>query len=139
MIGEPRMIGTSPSMLHPPETTVAPAGDWHGNTLWACAAIQMIGEYRPEVETILHLGGFGIYPSERAGRRYLAAVEQAVSDALAAGSQPPSTERTASLARPGDRPSRGHSMSGAAPQPAASQRPAAPKQRLGASAPRPPR
>jgi hypothetical protein len=30
-------------------STVAPAGDWHGNTQWAIALI-------------LHLGDFGIWP-----------------------------------------------------------------------------
>lgn len=41
-----------------PDTTVAVAGDWHGNAGWVGRAIPALGQIAPEVDTILHVGDF---------------------------------------------------------------------------------
>lgn len=58
------------------------AGDWHGNALWAMAAISdaarlLADEPQP---LILHLGDFGIWPGP-AGQQYVRAVEEACHEA----------------------------------------------------------
>jgi len=55
-------------------STVALAGDWHGNTRWALARITELAERG--VELILHLGDFGIWPGT-SGRTYLGRLEEA--------------------------------------------------------------
>jgi len=46
---------------------VAIAGDWHGNTKWACSQIDKIAPYLEgeEHKVIIHLGAFGFYQGER--------------------------------------------------------------------------
>lgn len=41
-----------------PDTTVAVAGDWHGNSGWIGHAIRTLGRIAPDVDTILHVGDF---------------------------------------------------------------------------------
>ena len=55
------------------------AGDWHGNTRWAIAVIDMLPELLPDEEqpTILHTGDFGIW-SGSSGTAYLAVLNQAL-------------------------------------------------------------
>lgn len=53
---------------------VAFAGDWHGNLPWAISRIQELGSWG--VQTILHVGDFGIWPGP-SGKRYLMGVEAA--------------------------------------------------------------
>ena len=55
-------------------STVALAGDWHGNTRWALARITEVAERG--VALILHLGDFGIWPGT-SGRVYLSKLEEA--------------------------------------------------------------
>ena len=55
-------------------STVALAGDWHGNTRWARACIAGIAS--SGVALILHLGDFGIWPGA-SGRVYLDQLEEA--------------------------------------------------------------
>ena len=64
-----------------PPNRVVIAGDWHGNSKWACHVVGMAarllqGEDRP---LILHLGDFGIWPGE-GGRGYLGAVRRACAE-----------------------------------------------------------
>lgn len=54
-------------------TTVALAGDWHGNVRWARARIADVAARG--VGLILHLGDFGIWPGE-SGELYLLDVER---------------------------------------------------------------
>ena len=65
-------------MNHDPNR-VALAGDWHGNTGWACHVVEeaaklLADEYRP---TIIHAGDFGIWPGA-AGRDYLTELGRAL-------------------------------------------------------------
>jgi hypothetical protein len=53
-------------------TTVALAGDWHGNVRWARARIENVAAHG--VALILHLGDFGIWPGP-SGEQYLLDVE----------------------------------------------------------------
>lgn len=48
------------------------AGDWHGNRGWARARVQDVAERG--VDTLLHVGDFGIWPGS-SGKRYLLGVE----------------------------------------------------------------
>lgn len=57
--------------------TVALAGDWHGNVRWARARIADVAAR--QVDLILHLGDFGIWPGPR-GEQYLADVERTCSE-----------------------------------------------------------
>ncbi|GAA1506069.1 metallophosphoesterase [Nocardioides humi] len=58
-------------------STVALAGDWHGNTRWALARIADVAERG--VALILHLGDFGIWPGT-SGRTYLDRLEDACTE-----------------------------------------------------------
>jgi len=58
-------------------SSVALAGDWHGNTRWAVARIAEIAE--SGVSLILHLGDFGIWPGT-SGRIYLDRLEDACAE-----------------------------------------------------------
>lgn len=58
-------------------STVALAGDWHGNTRWAIARIADVAERG--VALILHLGDFGIWPGP-SGRLYLDRLEEACAE-----------------------------------------------------------
>lgn len=51
---------------------VALAGDWHGNTRWACHVIRALAGHS---DVVLQLGDFGIWPG-REGRLYVDAIEQ---------------------------------------------------------------
>lgn len=55
-------------------STVALAGDWHGNTRWAAARIAEVAAY--DVALILHLGDFGVWPGP-SGRWYIEHLEDA--------------------------------------------------------------
>jgi hypothetical protein len=59
-----------PSTICPnvPRKVVAFAGDWHGNTMWAGARMQSLGE--EGIKLVLHVGDFGIWPGP-SGKRYL--------------------------------------------------------------------
>jgi len=48
------------------------AGDWHGNTGWACHVVERAAELLAEEQhkIILHAGDFGVWPGQ-AGRSYL--------------------------------------------------------------------
>lgn len=56
-------------------TRVAIAGDWHGNTNWATGRLTSLAAQHPGVDTLLHLGDFGIWPGD-SGAKYLSAVEK---------------------------------------------------------------
>jgi hypothetical protein len=58
----------------PGETRVAVAGDWHANTMWIQSIIPALRRAAPDVQTILHVGDFGILP-ERRGKGVLATVD----------------------------------------------------------------
>lgn len=58
-------------------TTVALAGDWHGNTTWALRAITQCAA--AGITRIYHLGDFGIWPG-RAGAHYLDQVDRATQE-----------------------------------------------------------
>lgn len=49
------------------------AGDWHGDLLWAQQVIDQTAEEK--IDTILHLGDFGIWPGDW-GKRYLTGVQK---------------------------------------------------------------
>lgn len=49
------------------------AGDWHGDTLWAAEVIDRTAA--AGIDTILHLGDFGIWPGEY-GKKFLRHVEK---------------------------------------------------------------
>lgn len=49
------------------------AGDWHGDNLWATEVIDRTAA--AGIDTILHLGDFGIWPGEY-GKKYLRSVER---------------------------------------------------------------
>jgi hypothetical protein len=55
-------------------STVALAGDWHGNRRWARARIAEVANN--DVALILHLGDFGIWP-DASGRVYIDQLEEA--------------------------------------------------------------
>lgn len=55
-------------------SVIALAGDWHGNRQWAGGRIQGIGERG--IETILHLGDFGVWPGP-SGNAFLQSVDKA--------------------------------------------------------------
>jgi len=57
------------------ETRVAVAGDWHGSALWLQTIIPAIHRSAPDVQSILHVGDFGIFPDRR-GKRFLNAVDR---------------------------------------------------------------
>ena len=50
------------------------AGDWHANIMWVQTIIPRIARMAPDVQTILHLGDFAVWP-ERRGKGFLAAVD----------------------------------------------------------------
>lgn len=55
------------------QTTVAVAGDWHGNTQWAVTALKAL---RAEgIKTVYHVGDFGFWPG-REGEKFLRYVEK---------------------------------------------------------------
>jgi hypothetical protein len=56
------------------ESRVVVAGDWHSNINWIGKAIPSIARYAPGVDTILHVGDFGIWPGV-SGRKFLDAVD----------------------------------------------------------------
>lgn len=58
-------------------STVALAGDWHGNTRWARARIAEVATNG--VALILHLGDFGIWPGT-SGRVYVDQLEEACAE-----------------------------------------------------------
>lgn len=58
---------------------VALAGDWHGNEKWALHAIRGLAQ-RGDIDLILHVGDFGIWPGG-SGRRYRHAVNDALAEA----------------------------------------------------------
>lgn len=58
-------------------STIALAGDWHGNARWAVARIADVAERG--VDLILHLGDFGIWPGE-SGLAYVRQVEEACAE-----------------------------------------------------------
>lgn len=62
------------------ETLVAVAGDWHANTGWAQHAISSISQEKPGIQTILHMGDFGLHPDHR-GLTYLTAIDLACEQA----------------------------------------------------------
>lgn len=53
-------------------TVIGLAGDWHGNHAWAAARIMSMGERG--IDTVLHVGDFGIWPG-RSGKKYLLDIE----------------------------------------------------------------
>lgn len=56
-------------------STIAVAGDWHGNTRWARRCLRHLA--RLGVREVFHLGDFGVWPGP-SGRRYVAEVERAL-------------------------------------------------------------
>lgn len=58
---------------------IALAGDWHGNDEWALSVIRALAQ-RGDIDTLLHVGDFGIWPDGR-GRRYRHAVDAALIEA----------------------------------------------------------
>lgn len=65
----------------PDPTRVLTAGDWHGNTRWARAVIDLIPELLPGEANpvILHAGDFGIWPGGN-GNAYLKNVTNALAE-----------------------------------------------------------
>lgn len=57
----------------PPKGGLAFAGDWHGNTRWANSCLMHLASQG--VDTVLHLGDFGIWPGAD-GREYLDSMEK---------------------------------------------------------------
>jgi len=57
---------------HPPKRVVF-AGDWHGNTNWAGGCLMHLAS--KGVDTVLHLGDFGIWPG-LGGQQYLDSLEK---------------------------------------------------------------
>ncbi|MGK5559008.1 metallophosphoesterase family protein [Actinomadura kijaniata] len=57
------------------------AGDWHGNTGWACSVIQRLPELLPRESPriVLHCGDFGVWPGAE-GARYLREVDRALAE-----------------------------------------------------------
>lgn len=55
------------------------AGDWHGNTGWACHVVEEAAKLLPDErqKIIVHAGDFGVWPGA-AGRRYLDEVAKAL-------------------------------------------------------------
>ncbi|MBC7593926.1 MAG: metallophosphoesterase, partial [Kineosporiaceae bacterium] len=53
---------------------VAIAGDWHGSISWAQSVIPRIHREAPDVDTIFHVGDFGLYP-EAHSKGFLAAID----------------------------------------------------------------
>lgn len=58
--------------------TVMLLGDTHGNARWTCAVIDQA--YRLGVDGILQLGDFGYWPRDEWGQRFVAWVEQTLTD-----------------------------------------------------------
>lgn len=67
---------TPASSIDRGDTTIAVAGDWHGNTRWAVAALDGLGAVGPKIRTLLHVGDFGLFRDVRSGE-FLDAVEVA--------------------------------------------------------------
>jgi len=65
---------TISDLTYPGETRVAVAGDWHANVLWVRSVIPALRSAAPDVETILHVGDFGILP-DRQGKAFVTAVD----------------------------------------------------------------
>jgi hypothetical protein len=61
--------------MRPEPGKIIVAGDWHGNTAWACHVIERAAELLKDEEhkLILHAGDFGIWPGE-SGRDYVSAL-----------------------------------------------------------------
>ncbi|GAB2461489.1 metallophosphoesterase family protein [Xylanimonas ulmi] len=57
-----------------PDTRVAVAGDWHGDTWWAKRALDRLDDAAPDVRTVLHVGDLGVGPwpgeTARSGHRF---------------------------------------------------------------------
>jgi hypothetical protein len=49
------------------------SGDWHGNTMWAVAALK--GFHLEGVDTVYHVGDFGFWPGNE-GKKFLRAMER---------------------------------------------------------------
>lgn len=56
---------------------IALAGDWHGNTRWACAVLRELAGHS---DVVLQLGDFGIWPG-REGRLFVDAVDNVAGEA----------------------------------------------------------
>lgn len=54
-------------------TTIALAGDWHGNLRWASARLMSLGERG--IATLLHVGDFGLWPGP-SGRTFLEGIDK---------------------------------------------------------------
>ncbi len=54
-------------------TTIALAGDWHGDLPWASARIMSMGERG--ITTLLHAGDFGLWPGP-GGKRFLMGIDK---------------------------------------------------------------
>ncbi len=53
------------------------AGDWHGNTRWALKKLERF--HRDGIRTILHLGDFGLWPTQ-GGAKFLRRIDEACSE-----------------------------------------------------------
>ncbi|WP_159599171.1 metallophosphoesterase [Agromyces humi] len=79
------MTPHSDDLTLPGETRAAVAGDWHGNHMWIQQKIPALARAHPDVQTILHLGDFGIWPGPT-GKKFLTSVDYWVGKAREAGS-----------------------------------------------------
>ncbi|MFE6966810.1 metallophosphoesterase [Agromyces sp. NPDC057679] len=70
----------------PGETRVAIAGDWHGQSTWVQVIIPRLAKQHPDVQTILHVGDFGIWPGS-SGKKFLNSVDYWVKQAQQSGSK----------------------------------------------------
>jgi hypothetical protein len=61
------------SQTNIPQSVVAFAGDWHGDSGWAEACVQSLAA--AQVRVLFHVGDFGIWPGP-AGKKYLTRVEK---------------------------------------------------------------
>lgn len=54
--------------------TVALVGDWHGDTLWAITALEIIA--RGDVDTVVQVGDFGYFPRIPDSQKYIETLNQ---------------------------------------------------------------
>lgn len=66
---------TTPDHDTSSDMRVALAGDWHGRTTWAAGRLLSLAATHPDIDTLLHLGDFGIWPGPT-GAAYLNALEK---------------------------------------------------------------
>lgn len=66
-------MATPSSLSDSPPDRFAFAGDWHGNTNWANGCLLHLAA--KGIDTVLHLGDFGIWPWTE-GKKYLDSVEE---------------------------------------------------------------